>query len=1677
MLKVPLLLIGGILGLVLLVLILIQFPFAQNIIRKQVQSFVAKKIDTKFEMGRLQLGFPNDITLENVYLEDKTGDTLFYGGKIGVNISLFKILSGRIILNKIGLENITAKVNRTLPDTAFNFQYIIDAFAGEENTSSEDSSTTDFSIKNISLKNIRLVYDDVVTGNDIETWITGLETDIGKFDLNKMDFEIDKIDLTGVVATVIQKTPLTIPIDSLALEADNSSNDLAIKLGPVNLLDIQFQYAGEVAAMEAVVKLKELELLTNNIDLKNQLIEIEMLEMNQTVGFIQLNAKNNSTTELQSPVQEVADPASDNWKIIARKINLNENHIKFSDNNVPRQSTGFDYAHIDADDLSIHINDLYYTTDTISGEINKGNFKEQSGFQLNKLQGKFLYTATGASITNFLLETPGTILKNSLSASYPSIESISSHPENLQLSVQLSNSKVHVKDILLIAPDLSEQPVLQNPDMVLYLNTHLNGSLNNLSIPQFKISGAGNTVIDINGLLGGLPDINKLHGDLHINEISTTETDIRKFIPAGSLPDNITLPEHIQLTGRFKGTVNKSNLNLLLNTSLGSIKANGTIANLNDSINAAYAMDLGIEEIQLGSILQNDTLYGPLTATFNVSGKGYTLDAANSTLKGVINSAVYNGYEYNNFIINAGIDNKEANIALGMNDPNLKFDIHSVINFRNEYPAVFIEGTIDSLRAGALQLSDEPLFAKTTINGNFATIDPTAPDGFLYITNTLVQTADRNIGTDSIKLEAGKNDSGQYVNLQADFLTASLNGKFNLLQLGSILGDAIQPYFAIMTEAERDSIDEYDFSINVLVQETPMLKQLAPNITRLEDIILQADFERNTGWSAILKAPAIAMGATSVRNFNLNAGTNDNQLNLYSYIEEVKSGGIQLHHSTIYGDASDNIAHISLGFQDAERKDRYKLATEINTPSQSEYEIKFIADSLLLNYNQWNLSNDNLIRFANNDLHIKNFDLNFENQHLILNSNTAPPNAPLQANFKDFKIATLTAFINPDTVLADGLMNGEVQLNDLLQHPTFTANLNIQNFSLKEDTVGNLDIAVNNTTTHNFAAEVKLSGKENDLLLNGNYTMIPEEDPQLDLNLIINKLPMQTVEALSMNTLSRTNGYLTGNLNIGGHTSEPSVTGELNFHKAMFSPYMLGADFAVDNETIRFTGEGISFSNFDVKDSTGNTLTIDGMALTEDFQEFELQLNITANDFQALNSTKKQNGLFYGRLFFDTKLEVSGSATNPVVNGTLKINDKTNFTIVLPDNEPGIADRKGIVKFVDMDSVSVDSTWSVTSFEELNTTEFKGIELAVNIEADKEAVFNIIIDEGNGDYIKMQGLAELAANIDKSGKVSLTGAYEIEKGEYRLSYNFIKRNFAIQKGSRIVWLGEPTEANVNLTAVYVSETAPLTLVENQTTHTNTNLYKEELPFNVVLKLSGELLKPEVNFNIELLGEDNYQVDAQVISDVETKLSQLRSEPSEMNKQVFALLLLNRFVAENPFESSGGGINAGTLARQSVSKLLTQELNNLTASLIKGVDINFDIESAEDYSTGKRTNRTDLNLSLSKQLLNDRLRVTVGSNVNLEGPQQSNKQVTNLAGNIALDYMLSKDGRYMLRAYRQNEYTGVIEGYIIETGVSFIVSLDYERFLDIFKSMERIERDNKAREEKMKRKQAEKNSGN
>lgn len=558
---------------------------------------------------------------------------------------------------------------------------------------------------------------------------------------------------------------------------------------------------------------------------------------------------------------------------------------------------------------------------------------------------------------------------------------------------------------------------------------------------------------------------------------------------------------------------------------------------------------------------------------------------------------------------------------------------------------------------------------------------------------------------------------------------------------------------------------------------------------------------------------------------------------------------------------------------------------------------------------------------------------------------------------------------------------------------------------------------------------------------------------------------MTTLQAFSFGSLQHSNGSVKGQLAIKGTTKAPLINGDLFFEKAQTNISMLNALYLIDQQKINFNANGLNFNRFEVADSIGNKATLNGNVNTKTYTDFQLDLSLSARNFQLVNSTAKDNDLFYGKLFVTSDLRIRGTAESPKVDGTIKVNENTNFTIPVPDEDPGLVDRQGIVEFIEKKNEHKVQVFAQR--DSVITSTVTGMDISFNIEVDPKATFNIIIDPNSGDAVTAKGKAELTAGIDPSGKITLAGTYEVSEGSYNLSFNFLKRKFDFRKGSTITWTGDPFTADLNITADYLVKAPSIDLVENQLSGQNANLYKEKLPFQVNLFIKGEMMKPNITFGLDV-DEEGSSVSQDVMSLVKTRLAQITEDDAELNKQVFALIVLGRFVAENPFASSAGG-SVESMARESVSKLLSSQLNRLAGDLIAGVELNFDLASTDDYSTGSLQNRTDLNIGVSKRLLDDRLKVTVGSNFEIEGANQPGRQPTNIAGDISVEYQLSRDGRYLLRAYRKNQYEVTLQGQVVETGLGFIITMDYDSFRELFLNAKNLERYKQRQERRERRK--------
>ena len=441
------------------------------------------------------------------------------------------------------------------------------------------------------------------------------------------------------------------------------------------------------------------------------------------------------------------------------------------------------------------------------------------------------------------------------------------------------------------------------------------------------------------------------------------------------------------------------------------------------------------------------------------------------------------------------------------------------------------------------------------------------------------------------------------------------------------------------------------------------------------------------------------------------------------------------------------------------------------------------------------------------------------------------------------------------------------------------------------------------------------------------------------------------------------------------------------------------------------------------------------------FSDFVFTLHATTKDFLLFNTTWKDNAEFFGRMIIDSNIDITGPMSLPVINAKVKMKNGSNFTFAVPEDELTTNKGEDVVLFVD--TINQNTILNRNSKKIVQKSGFSGFDLSSIIEVDKKATLKLLMDPTSSDSLVVKGEAALSFTMDRSGKMSLTGAYNLNEGSYLISLEqVVKRKFNIVPGSTIIWNGDPLDANININATYTLRAAPYDLVADQMagmSDVEKGGYKQLYSFQVLLKLRGAILKPEISFEIQLLPEDKGILGGAV----NQKLNMLNEDPSSLNKQVFALLILGRFVQENPLQTESGG--ASTLIRSTVSNFLSTQLNQLTSKFVPGVEMNFDIKSYDDYQTGTAQGRTQVGLDLKKQLFNDRLSVQVGGNVDVEGAAAKQNSASNITGDVTVEYKLTKDGRYLLKGFRRNQYEGAIEGQLIETGVGVVYVKEFNKW--------------------------------
>ena len=366
----------------------------------------------------------------------------------------------------------------------------------------------------------------------------------------------------------------------------------------------------------------------------------------------------------------------------------------------------------------------------------------------------------------------------------------------------------------------------------------------------------------------------------------------------------------------------------------------------------------------------------------------------------------------------------------------------------------------------------------------------------------------------------------------------------------------------------------------------------------------------------------------------------------------------------------------------------------------------------------------------------------------------------------------------------------------------------------------------------------------------------------------------------------------------------------------------------------------------------------------------------------------------------------------------------------------------------------------------------KGVNFILDLDVNPDGVLDIILDPAAGDMLSTRGRGDLKVEILRSGEFSIYGRYEIDEGNYLFTMqNIVNKKFELDKGGTITFKGDVNNAQLDADAVYHVRTSTYDLISdliaaNNAPGSDVDLRaRNKINVDLLLKMKGVLQSPEISFDIRPLDPD-----PAVRTYVDNKLQLMRVTESEMNKQVFGLLVMNRFLpaGNSSADAITSGRSIGNSAANTISEFLSSQLSLYTSSFfeglnVKGLDLLLNFQTYDQISLIGGQNADNLNarkqvqLALTKKFFNNRLSVNVGGNVDFGDNYQSlnpgvttNSKTAYATGDFEVEYILDKNGTWRAKTYNRNDYDNFNNRNINKTGIGISFRQDFDTWGDLFR---------------------------
>ena len=1293
------------------------------------------------------------------------------------------------------------------------------------------------------------------------------------------------------------------------------------------------------------------------------------------------------------------------WRVLSRAYNSG----KFSPDN------------INAHNISAHIIINRITDDSLNVKVKRIALEERCGLKLKALSLHAIYGPKGASINDFNLELPSTLIQSeNISASFQKKEGKIEMP-SLKFNGSINAPRISLADIAGFVPKLSatKEPIS--------LKVNFNGSGDQIAVTRLELANKKHSLQLIAN--GGIKNyMEKMSWFANVSELSANHEAIASIVATATgkdVPAVVTRIGDISLSGHAYGDKNRLTANAKLATSLGDIKLA-----LNKSSKNIKA-DIETKGLDVGKLADNKTL-GHVSANLNIHGTSKD----NLAAAGRVYNFDFNGYKYHDIQLNASYRNKVVEGKIGIDDPNANINVNGLLNIASKTPLLKVEASVNNFAPHALGLT--PKWQSTAfaanINCDIKGNNINNANGMVEVSNFKMQSPENEYALNNVTVKTGFEGENHYLDLESDFGTVNINGQFNYNTITrSVLNMVASKLPTIPGLTRQPQKEHNDFTINASISDTQWMKNLLGiplEIHRPLNINGELDDKREkiNLWCDV---PSFTYNGNRFRDAFINIESPSDTLKADIRIKKLANKGKFIALNLRAG-ASDNHLNTSLSFSN---NDRHPLKGVINASTVfakdddgvSTAYIDVLPSRATIGDTTWQVAPSAIV-YSKNRLKVDGFSISHDNQMLAINGTaTKSLEDSLLVTLNDIDVSYVLNLVNFHSVDFFGMASGEARVAGAFNgKPLLTADLQVKDFKFESGRMGTLYANVNYDVDEGRINIDAIAQDEDGRHTDINGYVSPKHN-YIDLGIDAHRTRAEFMESFCGSFMDNVDADINGKLNVVGPLNNINLVGKAVVNGSVRMT-ALNTTYWMRNDSVTFVPDEIKFKGDTIYDRNGNIGIMTGSVYHQHLTNLSYDLGIKAKNLLAYDTHSFGENTFYGTAYVTGDCKIKGRSGEV----TIDINAVPEKNSILVYN---VADQTAIGSsdFISWKNHDVANNDSIDNDEDDNKVDIStNIRLNFLINCNPNATLKLLMDEKTGDYITLNGDGVLRATYFNKGTFDIYGNYIVDHGVYKLTIqNIIKKDFLFQKGGTISFGGDPYNASLNLKALYILNSVSLADLNIGHSFSNNNVR-----VNCLMNITGTPNAPKVDFDLDMPNMSN---------DVKQMVYSLLNAEEEKNQQVLYLLAVGRFMAQNSNNASQGDApqySQTSLAMQSfLSGTISQQLNSVLNNVINSNNWNF----GANISTGTEGfNNAEYEGLLSGSMLNNRLLFN-----GQFGYRDNPNATTSFIGDFDLKYLLFPNGNLAINVYNKTNDRYFTRNSLNTQGVGVVMKKDFTKFSDLF----------------------------